>query len=138
MKHITTQQEQINLDKLLAHGESASDGADLVFIGKVRDHSRGKTVLHIDYEIYDSMALKELNRIADETLGKWDLSRILIVHRYGRVNIGEASIVIAVSSSHRDESYQASRYIIDEIKKRVPIWKKEFYSDGSEWIGDRN
>ena len=138
MKHITTQQEPINLDTLLSHGESPSDGADLVFIGKVRDHSRGKTVLHIDYEIYDTMALKELNKIADEALEKWDISRVLIVHRYGRVNIGEPSIVIAISSSHRDESYQGSRYIIDEIKKRVPIWKKEFYSDGSEWIGDRN
>jgi len=138
MKHIITQQEPINLDSLLSHGEASSDGADLVFIGKVRDHSRGKTVLHIDYEIYDTMALKELNKIADEALAEWDISRVLIVHRYGRVNIGEASIVITVSSSHRDESYRGSRYIIDEIKKRVPIWKKEFYSDGSEWIGDRN
>lgn len=138
MKHITTQKEPINLEMLLSQGESPSDGADLVFIGKVRDHSRGKTVLHIDYEIYDTMALKELNKIADEALDRWKISRILIVHRYGRVNIGEPSIVIAVSSSHRDESYQGSRYIIDEIKKRVPIWKKEFYSDGSEWIGDRN
>lgn len=138
MKNITTQREPINIEKLLENGESPSDGADLVFIGKVRDHSRGKTVLHIDYEIYDTMAIKELNRIADETLTNWKISRILIVHRYGRVNIGEPSIVIAVSSSHRDESYQGSRYIIDEIKKRVPIWKKEFYSDGSEWIGDRN
>lgn len=138
MKNIITQREPINIEKLLENGESPSDGADLVFIGKVRDHSRGKTVLHIDYEIYDTMAIKELNRIADETLTNWKISRILIVHRYGRVNIGEPSIVIAVSSSHRDESYQGSRYIIDEIKKRVPIWKKEFYSDGSEWIGDRN
>ncbi len=138
MKFIATQKEPINLDALLAQGESPSDGADLVFIGKVRDHSRGKTVLYIDYEIYDTMALKELNKIADETLEKWDLTRVLIIHRYGRVNIGEPSIVIAVSSSHRDESYQGSRYVIDEIKKRVPVWKKEFYSDGSEWIGDRN
>lgn len=138
MKHIITQREPIDLETLLAQGDSPSNGADLVFIGKVRDHSRGKTVLYIDYEIYDSMAIRELNRIADETAEKWKPGRILIAHRHGRVNIGEASIVIAVSSPHRDESYQASRYIIDEIKKRVPIWKKEFYSDGSEWIGDRN
>ncbi|HOP63062.1 MAG TPA: molybdenum cofactor biosynthesis protein MoaE [Spirochaetota bacterium] len=138
MRHIITQKEPIILDDLLSHGESQSDGADLVFIGKVRNHSRGKTVLYIDYEIYDSMAVKELNRIVDETMEQWGLSRVLIVHRYGRVELGEPSIVIAVSSSHRDESYKSSRYIIDEIKKRVPIWKKEFYSDGSEWIGDRN
>jgi len=138
MKYIITQKEPINLDELLSRGDSSSDGADLVFIGKVRNHSRGKTVLYIDYEIYDSMAVKELNRIVDEAMEKWALSRVLIVHRYGKVEIGEASIVIAVSSSHRDESYQSSRYIIDEIKKRVPIWKKEFYSDGSDWIGDRN
>ena len=138
MKHISTQKEQIDLNSLLSIGESPADGADLVFIGRVRDQSRGCSVLYIDYEIYDSMALKELNRIADEVIDKWNPTRILIVHRFGRVNIGEASIVIAVSSPHRDESYQASRYIIDEIKKRVPIWKKEFYTDGSEWIGDRN
>ncbi len=138
MKNIITQQEPIQIDRLLEQGESPSDGADVLFIGKVRNHSRGKEVLYIDYEIYDSMAIKELNRIADETLAKWKVSRILIIHRYGKVNIGEPSIVIAVSSPHRDESYQGSRYIIDEIKKRVPIWKKEFYSDGSEWIGNRN
>ncbi len=138
MKLILTQKEKIDLNAVLENGASNSDGSDLIFIGKVRDVSRGKNVTHIDYEIYNEMALKELNRIADEAAERYQISRIVVVHRFGRVLLGESSIVIAVSSPHRDASYQASRYIIDEIKKRVPIWKKEFYEDGSEWISDRN
>jgi molybdopterin synthase catalytic subunit len=84
------------------------------------------------------MAVKELNKIADEAASVHNLSRVIIVHRYGRVTVGESSILIVVSSPHRESSYTASRYIIDEIKKRVPIWKKEFYNDGSEWISNRN
>jgi len=138
MRLILTQKEKIDTGKILNGGASYSDGSDLIFIGKVRDISRGKKVTHIDYEIYNEMALKELNRIADEASLNHELNRIIIIHRYGRVLLGETSIVILVSSPHRDSSYQASRYIIDEIKKRVPVWKKEFYDDGSEWISDRS
>lgn len=138
MKTVLTQKEKIDLNAIIDNGASHSDGSDLIFIGKVRDISRGKAVTHIDYEIYNEMALKELNRIADEASQNYEINRIIIVHRYGRVLLGETSIVILVSSPHRDSSYQASRYIIDEIKKRVPIWKKEFYEDGSEWISDRS
>jgi len=138
VKVVLTQKEKIDLNVLLDTGASNVDGSDLIFIGKVRNISRGKNVRHIDYEIYNEMALKELNRIADEASSNHEINRIIIIHRYGRVMLGEASIVILVSSPHRDSSYQASRYIIDEIKKRVPIWKKEFYDDGSEWISDRS
>jgi len=138
MKLVFTQKETINLNTVLEEGASPSDGSDLIFIGKVRNLARGKNVTHIDYEIYNEMAIKELNKIADEASSNHDLNRIVIIHRYGRVTIGETSIMILVSSPHRDSSYQASRYIIDEIKKRVPIWKKEFYDDGSEWITDRS
>jgi molybdopterin synthase catalytic subunit len=138
MKLILTQKEAIDINSILGTGAANSDGSDLIFIGKVRDHSRGKTVTHIDYEIYNEMAVKELNRIADEASAEHELNRIIVIHRFGRVMLGEASIIILVSSPHRDSSYQASRYIIDEIKKRVPIWKKEFYTDGSEWISDRS
>lgn len=138
MKLVLIQKEAINIDEVLNTGASNSDGSDLIFIGKVRDNSRGKSVTHIDYDIYNEMAVKELNRIADEALLNHELNRIIIIHRYGRVTLGETSIMILVSSPHRDSSYQASRYIIDEIKKRVPIWKKEFYTDGSEWISDRS
>ena len=138
MKFITTQEEPINLGSLLETGASGADGSDVIFIGRVRDNSRGKQVRFIDYEIYNEMALKELNKIADEALAEWEASRIIIVHRFGRVAIAESSIVIIVSTPHRDDGYRASRYIIDEIKKRVPIWKKESYTDGSEWISERN
>lgn len=138
MKLVLTQKEKIDLNSVLNTDVSYSDGSDLVFIGKVRDTSRGKKVTYIDYEIYNEMAVKELNRIADEASANHETGRIVIIHRYGRVTLGETSILILVSSPHRDSSYQASRYIIDEIKKRVPIWKKEFYEDGSEWITDRS
>lgn len=138
MKIILTQKEKIDLNDFINDGASDSDGSDLIFIGKVRDISRGKNVTHIDYEIYNEMAVKEMHRIADEAAANHELNRIIIIHRYGRVLLGETSIAILVSSPHRDSSYRASRYIIDEIKKRVPIWKKEFYNDGSEWISDRS
>ncbi len=138
MKLVLTQEDVINIDEILKTGASHSDGSDLVFIGKVRDISRGKNVTHIDYDIYNEMAVKEMNKIADEASANHELNRIIIIHRFGRVTLGETSILILVSSPHRDSSYQASRYIIDEIKKRVPIWKKEFYNDGSEWISDRS
>ncbi|MCL2154547.1 MAG: molybdenum cofactor biosynthesis protein MoaE [Leptospirales bacterium] len=135
---ILTQKDPININDLINEGLSSSDGSDLIFIGRVRDSSQNKKVLYIDYDIYSEMAVKELNKIADEAGAKHNLGRIIIIHRYGRVNAGESSILILVSSPHRDSSYAASRYIIDEIKKRVPIWKKEFYTDGSEWLSDRN
>ena len=138
MKTILTQKEQIDINNILNSDSSFADGSDLIFIGKVRDISRGKSVTHIDYEIYNEMAVKELNKIADEASTNHKVSKIVIIHRYGRVMLGETSILILVSSPHRDSSYQASRYIIDEIKNRVPIWKKEFYNDGSEWISDRS
>jgi len=138
MKLILTQKEIIDINAVLQTGVSNSDGSDLIFIGKVRNLSHGKNVTHIDYDIYNEMAVKELNKIADESSALHELNRIVIIHRFGRVLLGETSIMILVSSPHRDSSYQASRYIIDEVKKRVPIWKKEFYDDGSEWISDRS
>jgi len=138
MKLIIAQKDPIIINNFINEGITNSDGSDLIFIGKVRDSSQNKKVLYIDYDIYSEMAVKELNKIADEAGSLHNLSRTIIIHRYGRVTTGEASILIIVSSPHRDSSYTASRYIIDEIKKRVPIWKKEFYNDGSEWISDRN
>jgi molybdopterin synthase catalytic subunit len=138
MIFISAQKDSIDINKFIHEGISESDGSDLIFIGKVRDSSQNKKVLYIDYDIYNGMAVKELNKIAEEAKSEHNLSRVIIIHRYGKVTVGELSILIIASSPHRDSSYAASRYIIDEIKKRVPIWKKEFYSDGSEWISDRS
>lgn len=138
MKDIFIQEESVNITEILAKGASDSDGSDLVFIGRVRNNSRDKDVTLIDYEIYPEMALKELNKIADEAIVKYKLNRCIIVHRYGKIYPGETSIVIIVSTPHRAETYDGSRYVIDEIKKRVPIWKKEHYTDGSEWLSNRS
>ncbi len=138
MKDIYIQEETIDIAAILDKGASSSDGADIAFIGRVRNNSRDREVTLIDYEIYPEMALSELNKIADEAIEKSGLNRCIIVHRYGRVFPGETSIIIVVSAPHRGQTYEGSRYIIDEIKKRVPIWKKEHYTDGSEWISDRS
>ena len=138
MNLILTQNKTIELSDFEEIHSSKGDGSDLIFTGRVRNFSRGKNVTHIDYEIYPEMAVKELTKIADEASSANGISRVIVIHRYGRVFPGEISILILVSSPHRDESYTASRYIIDEIKKRVPIWKKEYYDDGSEWISDRS
>lgn len=138
MKNIYVQQEALDPGAILESSVNPGDGSDILFCGRVRNNSRGKNVLYIDYQVYPEMAVKEMDKIADEAIAGWNLNRCVIVHRYGRVMPGESSIVILVSSPHREESYISSKYIIDEIKKRVPVWKKECYEDGSEWIGDRN
>ena len=138
MKKIYIQQEALDPAMILESEVNPGDGSDILFCGRVRNNSRDKNVLYIDYQVYPEMAVKEMDKIADEAIVKWNLNRCVIVHRYGRVMPGESSIVILVSSPHREESYISSKYIIDEIKKRVPVWKKECYDDGSEWIGDRN
>lgn len=138
MKKIYIQQEPLDPAAVLESGVNPGDGSDILFCGRVRNNSRGRNVLYIDYQVYPEMAVKEMDKIADEAIVKWNLNRCVIVHRYGRVMPGESSIIILVSSPHREESYVSSKYIIDEIKKRVPVWKKECYDDGTEWIGDRN
>ena len=138
MKKIHIQEGQLDPSLILDTGVNPGDGSDILFCGRVRNNSKGKNVVHIDYQVYPEMAVREMDKIADEAITEWKLNRCVIVHRYGRVMPGEISILILVSSPHREESYISSKYIIDEIKKRVPVWKKEVYDDGSEWIGDRN
>jgi molybdopterin synthase catalytic subunit len=115
---------------------SASDGAVLLFLGVVRDHNEERAVGHLDYEAYIPMAEATLDAIVREARQRWETGRIFVVHRYGRLEIGEVSVAIAVAAPHRGEAYSASRYVIEELKKRVPIWKREGYIDGAtEWLG---
>ncbi|OHD70620.1 MAG: molybdenum cofactor biosynthesis protein MoaE [Spirochaetes bacterium RBG_16_49_21] len=137
MKKIILQNEPIDMAQMLHEVESDSDGAVVSFVGKVRKNSRGKNVLHLEYEAYREMARKELAKAADEAEEKWGISNCLVAHRFGRIEVGEASIIIAVSSPHRHEAFLAAQYLIDTVKKKVPIWKKEYYSDGSSWINDK-
>jgi len=132
MKLIRFQTEPIAAD--YSEIGSGKDGALVTFIGRPRSDSNGKTVTHLEYEIYQEMAKKEAEKILDEALNRWDITDCLVIHRHGRVEIGETSILICISSPHRDEGFQACRFIIDAIKKTVPVWKKECYTDGSSWI----
>lgn len=128
----------IDCAAILAAVGTDADGAVVCFIGRARNTSRSRAVRYLEYEVYQSMAEKELSKIAREACERWGLSACVIAHRTGRVAIGEASICIVVASPHRDASYQSSRYVIDTIKKTVPIWKREFYEDGSMWITERS
>ncbi|MDP6934658.1 MAG: molybdenum cofactor biosynthesis protein MoaE [Myxococcota bacterium] len=108
-------------------------GAVLTFSGVARDHFDGRTVVKLEYQAYREMALTEMARIRDEAVERWPGIRVALAHRTGPVAIREASVIISVAAPHRDEAYQASRFLIDTLKARVPIWKKEIYQDGSSW-----
>ncbi len=114
------------------------DGASLLFLGVVRDHNDGRSVGGVRYHTYEEMAAQVLSEIVDEAARSAGTDRVAAVHRIGELEVGEVSVAIAVSTPHRAQAYDASRYIIEEIKKRLPVWKKERYSDGAEeWIEGR-
>ena len=115
-----------------------ADGAVIVFRGVARRYSRGRDVVHLEYEAYPEMAEKVMAQIADEMKERWPISGVAIVHRTGVLEIGQASVAIAVASPHRGEAFEAAKYAIDRLKQIVPIWKKEVWSDGSQWIGWEN
>ncbi len=116
------------------HATSARDGAACVFVGVVRNENGGREVRHLEYEAYEEMALPLMEEIEREARAKWPVSDVRIAHRLGRIEIGEASVVVGAASPHRGEAFAACRYVIDTLKARVPIWKKEFYADGSVWL----
>ncbi len=109
-------------------------GATVAFTGTVRDFSQGKTVTGLDFEAYEPMALAEMQKLADKANEKWPIHKMVIVHVVGQKQIGEAVVYIAVTSKHRDTAFEAARFLIDELKRTVPIWKKEFYGDSSYWV----
>ena len=111
----------------------AEDGAVVVFDGIVRNNSRGRQTLYLDYEAYESMADKQMRALAQEAVGRFGVRQVIIVHRLGRLTIGETSVLIVVASAHRAQAYEASRWLIDTLKKTVPIWKKETFVDGAVW-----
>jgi molybdopterin synthase catalytic subunit len=114
---------------------AASDGAAILFVGTVRDHNEGRAVGHLDYHAYPPMAEATLREIVMEAAERWKTGTISVAHRYGRLEIGEVSVAIVVAAPHRGDAYAASRYVIEELKKRVPIWKREGYVDGEgEWL----
>lgn len=119
----------------LAEKSAAStNGAINIFIGTVRDHTDGQTVLRLEFEAYHSMAEKEMMKICDEMITRWHISKVVMHHREGTVNVGETAVLIAVGAERRDAAFLACRYAIDELKKRVPIWKKEVFATGATWV----
>ncbi len=105
-----------------------------VFIGTVRDATQGKAVLRLEFEAYQSMAIREMRRIAEQAFAKWPVHAIAIHHRTGVLQIGEVAVVIAVSAAHRAAAFEACRFAIDTLKQMVPIWKKEVFEDGEVWV----
>jgi molybdopterin synthase catalytic subunit len=114
-----------------------SDGAVVTFIGIVRDKSHGRAVRALVYEVYGAMAQRQMEGLASEARSRWPISDLAIVHRTGTLTVGEVSVVIAVAAPHRAEAFDACEWLIDELKRSVPIWKKEVYTDGESWVEDR-
>ncbi|SDQ88006.1 molybdenum cofactor biosynthesis protein MoaE [Virgibacillus salinus] len=132
---ITDKPIQINecIDKVVR----AEAGAVNTFIGTVREFTKGKRTLYLEYQAYKEMAEKKLSQIGEEINDKWNDAETAIVHRVGHLDISDIAVVIAVSTPHRNDSFEASRYAIERIKEIVPIWKKEHWEDGTKWIGDQ-
>lgn len=124
----------IDLNALVAKVASPKAGGIATFLGVVRDNSLGRKVLHLFYEAYPPMAIKEMARVEAEVRQRWEIEAIAITHRIGKLEIGEASVAIAVSSAHRKEAIEACHFAIDLLKKTVPVWKKEYWQGGEVWI----
>ena len=130
--------DPLDLQALVSYVTDPEAGAIATFIGTTRNNNDGRKVTALDYEAYPEMAEKELARLGEEAKRKWKIERMAIVHRIGPVQITEPSVIIAVSAAHRDDAFQACRFAIEEIKKSVPIWKKEVFEGGEIWIGTQS
>ncbi len=125
--------EPINTEQLVAKAKQAEDGAVVVFDGIVRNNSRGRQTLHLDYEAYEEMALSQMRELAIQARERVGVRQVAMVHRLGRLEVGETSVLIVVASAHRAQAFDACRWLIDTLKTTVPIWKKETFVDGAVW-----
>jgi MoaE-MoaD fusion protein len=125
--------EVIDADGLIVAAKQGADGAVVVFDGIVRNNSRGRQTIYLDYEAYEEMAIRQMNGLTAEAIERFGIRHVSIVHRLGRLQVGETSVLIIVASAHRAQAYEASRWLIDTLKKTVPIWKKETFVDGAVW-----
>lgn len=124
----------IDASGLLTEVGRSDSGATVLFLGTVRDHSDDKAgVTHLEYEVYSELVESKIGEIVKEASGRWPVFAVVVEHRSGIVGVGEASVAVAVSSAHRANAFSAARFVIDELKERAPIWKKEFWPGGSEW-----
>ena len=134
MSHIRLQSTPIDSAELTNLVRGEGDGAVALFLGTVRNHNEGRRVRYMEYHAYPEMAEREMSRLADEAVKRFDIHDVALVHRTGRLEIGEASVAVAVSSAHRGASMDACRYLIDTLKQTVPVWKREFFEGGDEWL----
>jgi molybdopterin synthase catalytic subunit len=131
--HARLQREPIDSAALLTQIKGDEDGAVCLFDGIVRNQTRNRRTLHLEYDSYPAMALAEMERLAIEALARFPVRDLRIAHRIGRLEIGETSVLIVVASAHRAAAFDSCRWIIDSLKKTVPVWKKEFFEDGATW-----
>jgi molybdopterin synthase catalytic subunit len=131
--HVALVHDRIATETVLARIKQPEDGAVVVFEGIVRDHTRGRRTLYLDYEAYEPMARRKLEELAKEALERFEVREVALVHRLGRLQHSETSVLIAVASAHRAAAFDACRWLIDTLKKTVPIWKKEYFADGAVW-----
>lgn len=135
MNHFDISSENIDTKRFRASLEDLHCGAFVVFEGWVRNHNEGRDVLRLSYEVYRPLAIKEGNIILNEAMQEFDIVKAGAIHREGDLSLSEPAVVVGVSSAHRGAAFDACRYIIDEVKQRLPIWKKEYYADGQvEWV----
>lgn len=125
----------IESDRLTIFATTPRSGAVLLFLGTVREMTHGKKTIALDYDAYPEMALAKMNELVDEAAEKWSIQKVAVVHRTGHLKLAEASVAIAVSCPHRGDTFEAGKFLIDELKVRVPVWKKENWDDGTtEWV----
>jgi MoaE-MoaD fusion protein len=125
--------EPIDAEKLVDEAKRGADGAVVVFDGIVRNNTRGRATLYLDYEAYEEMALKQMKQLGAEARERFRVRQVTMVHRLGRLEVGETSVLIVVASAHRAQAFEACRWLIDTLKQTVPIWKKETFADGAVW-----
>jgi molybdopterin synthase catalytic subunit len=131
--HVTS--DELPYDELMAFVADDRAGATVLFSGTVRDHSPGRAgVSRLEYEAYDEVVVDKMREVVKEAQDRWPILRVAAVHRTGELTVGESAVVVAVSTAHRSDAFPAARYIIDELKSRAPIWKKEHWSGGAEWV----
>ena len=131
---ISITREPLNRNALIEAISHPSVGGIVVFEGVVRNNARGKQVRYLEYDVYPEMAIQQIRAIVTEAQQRWGVERVAVAHRIGRLEIGEASVIVVVATPHRGEAFEACRYIIDTLKTTVPIWKKEVATNGEEWV----
>ena len=133
---VTITEKRLDPAPLVERVRSDRDGCVVTFLGVTRDHNEGRRVLYLEYEAYRPMAERKMAEIIDEMKARWEIGSAAVAHRVGRVDVGETSMVVAVSAPHRGPAFEAAMHFVDRLKRVVPIWKKEFFEGGEVWIGD--